>query len=105
MDRTLSFSQIRKYNIPRVTLIYPQIQSGKSFFSPKPVVEFLFYKHSISQFRGVFNVLKLWLSQPQSPLFLTPFETFETCAAMHTAQLFLPPFITGDGNASTYSSP
>lgn len=82
MDRTFSFSKTRKYNIPRVSLIYPQIQSGRSFFFPKPFVEFQFYKHSLSQFTGIFNALKLLFQfWAQSPL-----KTFEICS-------FAAPFI------------
>lgn len=77
MGRILSFSKIRKYNIP---LIYPPIQSGKSFFSSKLSVEFLFHKHSPSKFIGIFNVLKLWLHfWPQ--LFLSPLKKkLKTCS-------------------------
>lgn len=87
MDRTFSFSKTRKYNIPRVSLIYPQIQSGKSFFFPKPFVEVQFYKHSLSLFTDIFNALKLLFHfWAQSPLFLTPLKTFEACS-------FAAPFI------------
>lgn len=78
MDRILSFSKIRKYNIPRVPLIYPQIQSGKSFLFSKLFVEFLFYRCSLSKFIGVFNVLKLlFLFWPQLPLFLIPLKNLK----------------------------
>lgn len=78
MDRILSFSKIRKYNIPRIPLIYPPIQSGKSFLFSKLSVEFLFHKHSLSKFIGIFNVLKLSLHfWPQILLSLSPLKNLK----------------------------
>ena len=110
MDRILSSPKIRKCNIPRVPLIYPQIQSGKSFLFSKLFVEFLFYKHSLSKFIGIFNVLKLsfhfW---PQPPLFPDSSQKFETCSfpAPFTLQRsFFPSFLLcTEITCSSYNSP
>lgn len=81
MDRIVSFSKIRKYNIPRIPLIYPPVQSGKSFLFSKLSVEFLFHKHSPSKFIGFFNVLKLSLHfWPQLLLSLSPLKKLKTCS-------------------------
>lgn len=81
VDRIFSFSKIRKYNIPRIPLICPPIQSGKSFLFSKLSAEFLFHEHSPSKFIGIFNVLKLSLHfWPQLFLFLSPVRKWKTCS-------------------------
>lgn len=74
----LSFAKIRKYNIPRVSLIYPPIQSGKYSLFSSLSVEFLFYKRSLSMCIGIFNVLKLLFQfWPQLSLPLIPLKALK----------------------------
>lgn len=108
MDRILSFSKIRKYNTPTVPLNQPQIQSGKFFLFSELFVVFLFYKCSLSKFRGIFNVLKLLFHfWPQLPLFLIPLKKLKPVLFLLLSLFrgsFFSSFVKGN-TRSSYSSP